>query len=256
MDAQLARGGCVIIRAVMNDFTPEHGSARVRLLGWLALVPAAAVALLLIIPTQRPRPEYLYGISLPIVAAAAWRADSLLRRFALTERFQLWMPIVMLLTFLSYGTYYAPPPGHPPARPLLETVRRLEPYQDRISAPGTVFLAGQHAFSLDGYLVRPGVTPRPRVLGNEVLSRLDDSDSVEAFLDGFGVNLFYIDETSLKTFRSNTLRDGFLKNVGSNSWIALATSCAGQNDWTLMARTPVTRGISSPGRTHSLNLNR
>ena len=123
-----------------------------RVIGWLALAPAIAVALFLIVPTQRPRPEYLYGLSLPIVAAAAWAADTLIRRWGLGDALRLCMPALILLSFPAYGTYYVPPPGEAPARPLLDTFRRLERYDDRISAPGAVFLAGKHSFSLGGYL--------------------------------------------------------------------------------------------------------
>ncbi len=209
-----------------------------RVIGWLALTPAAAVALLLIVPTQRPRPEYLYGLSLPIVAAAAWAVDVLIRRWRQLDRFTLWIPVAMVLPFVAYGTYFTSPPGQAPARPLLETVRRLEPYEDRISAPGAVFLAGQHAFSLDGYMVRPRVTPPPRVLGNETLSRLDNAEPVENFLERFKVNLFYLDEGVISKLRSNPLHRSFLDKLGTNGWRLLATGIAKENEWMLVVTTP------------------
>ena len=205
-------------------------------IGWLALSPAAAVALLLIVPTQRPRPEYLYGLSLPIITAAAWGADVLIQRWGVLDRLGLWMPVMMVLPFLVFGTYFAPPPGQSPRRPLLETIRRLEPYHDRISAPGAVFLAGHHAFSLDGYMVRPRVEPQPRVLGNEVLSRLDDTEPVEIFLERFGVNLFYIDEGVSSRFRTNPLHRSFLDNLGANGWRPLASEWTGADEWLLVIR--------------------
>ena len=208
-------------------------------IGWLALVPAATVALFLIVPTQRPRPEYLYGLSLPIVATAAWAADTLIRRWGLLEGLRHCMPAAMVLCFPAYGTYFTLPPGQVPSRPLLETLRRLEPYADRISAPGAVFLAGQHSFSLDGYMVRPLVSPRPRVLGTETFSRLGAGEHVEAFLEQFEVTLVYLDEGAVSKLRSNPLHRTFLEASGSNGWQTLACGQSVGARWLLLARTPI-----------------
>jgi hypothetical protein len=225
----------VVTRTRERGVLGQSPSGR-RFIGWLALAPAAVVVLLLIVPTQRPRPEYLYGLSLPIVAVGAWAADALLRRRGLLDDVSFWTPIAMVLPFLAYGTYFTPPPGQAAARPLLETIRRLEPYHDRISAPGTVFLTGQHAFSLGGYMVSPRVEPPPRVLGNEVLSRLGDTEPVEAFLERFGVNLFYLDEGVSAKLRSNLLHRTFLDSLGANGWRTLASEWAGADEWLLIGR--------------------
>jgi hypothetical protein len=204
--------------------------------GWLALVPAALVALFLIVPTQRPRPEYLYGLALPIVAAAAWAADTLVRRWGLLDLLRLSMPAAILLAFPAYGTYFVPPPGKAPARPLLEAVRRLEPCADRISAPGAVFLAGEHSFSLGGYLVRPRVDPKPRVLGTETFSQLGDSERVDAFLGRFEVTLVYLDEGVVSKLSSNPLHRAFLEGLGTNGWQTLASGQTAGSRWLLLAR--------------------
>lgn len=205
-----------------------------RVIGWLTLGPAAAVALLLIVPTQRPRPEYLYGLSLPIVAAAAWAADTLIRRWRLGDALRLCMPALILISFPAYGAYYVPSPGTGPSRPLLETVRRLEPYADRISAPGAVFLAGEHSFSLGGYLVRPRVDPRPRVLGTETFSQLGEIEPVEAFLERFAVTLVYLDEGMVSKLRSNPVHRTFLEASGMSGWRALASGSNGASSWMLL----------------------
>lgn len=204
--------------------------------GWLALVPAALVALFLIVPTQRPRPEYLYGLSLPIVAAAAWAAGTLIRRWRLLDALRLSMPVAMVLCFPAYGTYFVLPPGQAPLRPLLETVRRLEPYADRISAPGAVFLAGEHSFSLGGYLVRPRVDPKPSVLGTETFSQIGDSEHVDAFLERFEITLVYLDESEVSKLRSNPVHRAFLEAPGASGWQTLAAGQAAGSRWLLLTR--------------------
>ena len=216
----------------------EGGRMNQRVIGWLALAPAIAVALFLIVPTQRPRPEYLYGLSLPIVAAAAWAADTLIRRWGLGDALRLCMPALILLSFPAYGTYYVPPPGKAPARPLLDTFRRLERYDDRISAPGAVFLAGKHSFSLGGYLVRPRVDPMPRVLGNETFSQLGEGEPVEAFLERFAVTLVYLDESVVSKLRANPLHRTFVESPGTHGWQALASGESSGSRWLLLARAP------------------
>ena len=207
-----------------------------RVIGWLALGPGHRGRSLLIVPTQRPRPEYLYGLSLPIVAAAAWAADTLIRRWGLADALRLCMPAAILVSFPAYGTYYVPPPGKAPSRPLLETVRRLEPYADRISAPGAVFLAGEHSFSLGGYLVRPRVDPRPRVLGNETFSQLGEGEPVEAFLERFAVTLVYLDEgVGLEAPLESRSTGPSWTASGTNGWRTLASRIEAAGAWLRVA---------------------
>jgi hypothetical protein len=225
-----------IVTRVRERSTADGSQPRGLIIGRLAFLPAVAVALFLIVPTQRPRPEYLYGLSLPIVAAAAWAADTLIRRWRLLDALRLSMPVAMVLCFPAYGTYFNAPPGQAPSRPLLETVRRLEPYEDRVSAPGAVFLAGQHSFSLDGYMVRPLVSPRPRVLGNETLAHLGENERVDQFLERYGVSLFYADERVVSKLRSNPLQRSFLERPGADGWTKLAGGLVGEDEWMLVAK--------------------
>jgi hypothetical protein len=239
--------------------TEVHRSAGQRMIGWLTIVPAAAVALFLIVPTQRPRPEYLYGLSLPIVATAAWAADTLLRRFGLSDPFGLLTPVVMVCALLAAPRYYVPPAGAPSVRPLLETVLRLKPFQALISDPGTIFAAGQHSFSLRRYLVtldpasyahgilRPQaewMSQRglaPKVIGPLELGQLREDQPVSEFLAQRDVNLIYLDEEACRRFRSTPLHRDFLERPDASKWRKLAGGTSGAGEWTLLA------GLATPG---------
>jgi hypothetical protein len=222
--------------------------------GWLALVPAAAVALLLIVPTQRPRPEYLYGLSLPIVAAAAWAADVLLGRLGLLARAGFLAPVAMACALIAAPRYYVPPGGGAPVRPLLDTLRRLEPFQALISDPRTVLAAGPHSFSLSGYLVWPdrptyaqaavqplveaadGRAPRVRPLVSPDLADLRDDGSPESFLGERGVNLVYLDEATCRAWRENPAHARFLASLGTNGWKTLAGAWPATGEWLLIGK--------------------
>jgi hypothetical protein len=149
------------------------------------------------------------------------------------------MPALIVLSFLACETYFVPPVGTAPARPLLDAVRRLEPYAGRISAPAAVFLAGEHSFSLGGYLVRPRVTPEPRVLGTETFARLGAGEPVEVFLERSGVALVYFDEGVVSKLLSNPLHRAFLEAPGPSGWRTLASGQAAESRWLLLARTPL-----------------
>ncbi len=227
---------------------------RETVLGWLSLVPAAAVVVFLIVPTQRPRPEYLYGLSLPIVAAAAWSAGTLLRRFRLFERLSFFTPVAMTCALFVAWRYYVPAAGAATVRPFLETVRRLEPFQRLISDPRTVFAAGPHSFSLRRYLVRvdPGSYARaalrpqaewmseqglaPQVIGPLELGDPRDDEPIEPFLSHHGVNLVYLDEATCRAWRANPVHRQFLETLGTNRWRTLAGAWSEGGEWLLIGR--------------------
>jgi len=237
----------------------KRGSARQTLshehaIGWLALAPAAAVAVLIIVPTQRPRPEYLYGLSLPIIAAAAWSVDVLRRRWPPMDRFTFWIPAAMGGLLLAVPYYYVLPAHADATRPLLETIRRLEPSQAVISNPRTVFAAGPFAFNIRRYLVRASaesylqaqLRPQsdwlteqglaPKVLGPSQLGPLPDHSTVESFLDERGINMLYLDEEMCRGVLANAAHRPFLEGIGRNGWRLLAGGRSGNGDWMLVAR--------------------
>jgi len=245
--ALVAAGVVVRARAV-------PGGARATALGWLSLIPAAAVTLLLVVPTQRPRPDYLYGLTLPIVAAAAWAADTLLRRIGPVPRLAFLTPVAMACALIAAPFRYVLPTGTAPVRPLLDTLRRLEPFQARISDPQTVLAPGLFSSSLRGYLIRldrvsyahavlrpqaqwmseAGLTPK--VIGPLELGSPGGDESLETFFAEHGVNLVYLDEQTCRAYRSNPVHRRFLDSLGTNGWRMLAGACDGMGEWLLIGR--------------------
>jgi len=159
-----------------------------RRMAWLALLSVAATSLV-IIPTQRPRPSYLFALSLLLMALLATAAFALTRRWAASSWVRRMMAAIMVLLPLTVPGYWASalPPG---PSSMTATYRRLKPFQVLIDHPTRLFLAGDFAPYVHNYL---GFAHGPAALGYDAFDTLAPDTTLAAFLDSRGVGLLYLD---------------------------------------------------------------
>src|SRR5262249_49187685 len=107
---------------------------RGRLLTWLALLCVAAVSVP-VIATQRPRPSYLFGLGVLLMALTGFWVQVLLRRLRLAGRASALMPAAMAGLCLLVPSYYLSAARRWQPRPLRQVIERLSPYRELL--PGT-----------------------------------------------------------------------------------------------------------------------
>ncbi len=112
--------------------------------GWVALGALVATAVLAAL-WQRPRPEYLYGLSVAILAAIGLCAMAYADHWPVLKRCGAPIPIVALLLLLllpvHYGSGYVTPQVGRTGRPKKEMVDRLYPIRTDLRGDRVKLLA-------------------------------------------------------------------------------------------------------------------
>lgn len=118
---------------------------RERVWGWTLLVCLAAV-MLVVIPMQRPRPSYMFMLTLLLMATTGMCLFITIRRLAVYQLLQRWTWVVMLGCLL-----FAPPHYSAGTRELLDLYRELYPSKEFLRIPGTAIVTGGYAQELCNY---------------------------------------------------------------------------------------------------------
>jgi hypothetical protein len=121
-----------------------------RVWGWLGLA-CVAVACVVVMVTQRPRPAYLFGLELGLQASAGLCLHALLHRWGVQRWLVAAFPLVMGLVLVAVPAYYADA-LMPAPRPVREMYRTLLPHTAAIQAPGTVIVTPGFGFEVCAYL--------------------------------------------------------------------------------------------------------
>jgi hypothetical protein len=202
--------------------------------GWLALgaLAAAAVGAAL---WQRPRPEYLFGLSIGLLAVIGTCAMAYADRWPAVVRARAAIPVAALLLLIlipvHYGSGYVTPQIGRPGRPLKEMVDRLYPMRSDLRGNDVRLLA---TASGDACAYLGGDDPCKPIRWKAILDR-DPGVSVAGVLETHGVNFVYVDQVDLA---NPAIRDA-IHQAETGGWTRGAPSSVGQG-WLLLKRpTPV-----------------
>lgn len=204
-----------------------------RALGLLVMLATLTVVFLVVIPTQRPRPEYLYSLTLTIMALTGICVFVILGHWKIYQRLDQWVLVIgVVLVLLVTPQYYDTPHYYEHPRTLLNLYRRLSPFQEIIASPRTVFLKGEEAFNIWGYL---GLL-KSKVLDYRILDKLSGDMPLDIFLEKRGINLFYVDESLNARLIINPLHHSFLISPESFGWKVIALEDSEKAKWKLLQK--------------------
>jgi hypothetical protein len=233
-----------------NWFGPRAG-------GFLVLTCIAMNALL-VIPTQRPRPSYLFAQSLflmIVVATAVWiigrtlfglvtgeagkagsqcgPCDSAARPSRNGSRLR-WIgtivatPAVFALVWVKSINGYAPgigPTGKPlpaPPRPVYELYDRLLPFQDVLRRNDTNWLIADFGFEMH-HFVQFGNAGAVESLA--LLDKMQPDETLAAYLDRARINAIYLDTSGMARLAEKDpgLLTDFFRTASQNGWRILGS---------------------------------
>jgi hypothetical protein len=164
--------------------------------GWLALVALSATAILAAL-WQRPRPEYLYVLSVALLALIGTCAMGYVDRWpALRRARAALLPAALLLVVLlplHFTSGYVTPQVDRPGRPVKEMVDRLYPMRAELRGKGVRFLA---TFAGAGCAYVGGDKPCKPVLWKPILPAVRTGTVAQA-LAARDVDYVYFDEHDL-----------------------------------------------------------
>ncbi len=203
-----------------------------RALGWLAMLSVVAVAGL-IIPTQRPRPSYLFCQGIVLMALTGMCLFAISHRLPGLQRLSKWLPIVMVALLLVVPQHYR---SDGSARPLLALYGRLAPFEAIFNRPDTIFLVSGYPLEIHEYVGHNYFTSPLVNLDYTILGGAPADRPLPLFLDQQGVNLFYIDEPLWQTLSANPAHRAFLTSPESAGWIILAGQDTEAGRWMLLRK--------------------
>lgn len=113
----------------------------------IAILAAVAITTILVVLSERPRPEYMYGMTVGIIALVGACVAALLRRLRVA---QLVAPCAIALTLglaIATPSYYGKGP-----RPLHDAVDRLWVIHSQLDQRGRVLIAYSYNYEICSYL--------------------------------------------------------------------------------------------------------
>lgn len=204
-----------------------------RALTWLVLASAASVAFFVIIPMQRPRPSYLFSLTLFLMAIAGMSFFAITRDRPKLQFLSRSLPIFMAGMLIFTQPYY---PNDHAIRPLLTFYRRFLPFQSEIANRSTVFLSREYSHEICRYLMNPEFCQSLSYASHEFWDALPPQQSMNVFLEDLGVNLFYVDRPLLMEFADDPRASDFLSNPTTFNWKVLALQDSNRDQWMLLQR--------------------
>lgn len=213
------------VRCVRNRQAIWEEVFRRHAVTWQIIVCTVIVCIPVIL-TQRPRPSYLFTLSMFLMICSGIAVHVLLGRWLLgtLPRATCWLALTALVA--GVGSHFDEPLKGPYV--LKETLRKLRPFEDLIKQPETVFVKGAFAHEIQLYLGRG----RSQVHYYNVLGAEPTNVDLPRELNRAGANLFYLDEPMISEIRRRTVEAPFV-DYAPPGWKLLASSDAVDNRWKL-----------------------
>lgn len=197
--------------------------------GWLALGALAATAVLVAL-WQRPRPEYLYPLSVGLLAVIGTCAMAYADRLPALKRIRTAIPVaaVLLVVFVPprFTSSYVTPQVGRAGRPQKEMVDRLYPIRTELRGDRTKLLA---SWAGSGCAYLGGDDPCRAVLWKPILGR-PPAVSPAAVLESHHVDFVYADGFDLE----NPAIRKAIQQAESAGWERAQIS--GGRSWVLLRR--------------------
>ena len=201
---------------------------------WAALLSVTILTIVIMV-TQRPRPEYLYGFAFFAMLLVGMCIFVIAVRWPWWSRLRPLFPVAVILVLVAvpvrFTRDYRNADGSA-TRELHERYRRLAPFQKLIQGPNTRLLAHGWAQELCLYMATHAACQG--VEFGDFLARRSSQPSLGRWLDEQSISLVYVDEYAMS--QAETRR--FLHELDESLWRTVAYVDGPSQRWRLLRRTP------------------
>jgi hypothetical protein len=165
--------------------------------GWAALgaVALSDVAVMLV---ARPRPEFIFGVTVLLLAVIGMAAMAYVRRWPSLGRLGMLTPLLALAVLIGvpshYSSGYRTPLAFRPGQPLKQVVDRLEPYAAELRGGGVGLLA---TYGTDACRYVGREDPCRGIFWPDIWDRAAGTSASEA-LHNQGVDFIYVDSEDMR----------------------------------------------------------
>jgi hypothetical protein len=200
---------------------------RDRQTAWLAML-AVVFSCTAVIITQRPRPSYLFGLTIALMTITGVCALLMFARVRVLSRLAPLMPFIMLALPVIVRSSY-----HQHARPVFDEYQRLKPYA-RLFDQSSAAFAGSLPTEMCSYMGR-GRMPS---FGYGIFQEIPAGMSLVDFLDARRITLLELDEdemSALEAQRPGLVRS-FLQTAPQHHWQLISAQDLPSGEWLLFTR--------------------
>lgn len=213
---------------------------------WVGMLAVAAVVPL-VICTQRPRPSYLFGLSVLLMAITGMSAFIVAHHLRMPRSWRQWSPLAALMVIaivLLLPRYFQTSPGLLGPRPLATRLERLEPFSPLYREPAMKILQGEYAWEVNSYL---GYGKCQSLANNVLRNDWPTGMPLEEFLDSQEFNAIYLEEFMLHWLQTERAADArsFLSAQSPREWQLLGNDETPGARWRLYQRVPSAAEMAS-----------
>jgi len=203
---------------------------RERLSLWLLMLSVLCVAIPVIL-VQRPRPSYLFSVTLVLMGIIGMAVNILLspRGQRLAKALAVVGVVVLIVVVPSYYV------RHRSDRPLYAAFERLRPFGSIIETKGNKVLFGDYNGELRGYL---HLRRNDSTYDYGLLKSWQPPQRLEHFLDEKQVNVAFIQPRVTPELRARPEARAFLDDPESVGWRRLAPPAGSDESWLLLYKEP------------------
>ena len=206
----------------------------------LAFLPFLVMAIPIVL-TQRPRPSYLFSVSIIVMAMVLWTLYRILQRRPRLLRTLDAGSFVLAIVLIVLMPTYSLPPYLASGRPVLAKLEHLTPQRAMLLAPHGRVILGDWDSDVAAYLDLPLSVVNPyreerTVFNNTLLRSWDKNTPLEQFLAEQQVTILYLDPSELARLRLEPLAKTLLENPRIAGWRDLGHEDRGARSWMLLAK--------------------
>jgi len=198
-----------------------------RIWGWILLFCLSAV-MIVVIPMQRPRPSYMFLLTLSLMAALGMFLTVITNQHSVRHMPRL-ISIVMIAMPIFVPSYYSP--GE---RPLLNLYQKLAPFESFIGLGGTGIVSDIYAPEVCNYFTKKSIGG---CIGYryDIFRSLNEEISVSEILDRQRVPIvaLILEESFWITYGDKPAVQTFLANPELEGWKLVSVQDSSTNRWRL-----------------------
>jgi hypothetical protein len=193
---------------------------------WAVIVlGAVAITTLFVALTQRPRAEYMYGLTVGLLALVGLGTSALLRRLGGTPLVAALTAGLIVVLCVALPSYY-----HRGPRPLYDAVERLQVVRGQLRQPSSVLVTSAYNFEICAYLAESSSRRCTAPSWSALASQVSPGRSIRNVLNQAKATVIYADPLLHADRAMATL----LTSPEAAGWRQVAAGCTADGRWSVL----------------------
>jgi hypothetical protein len=195
---------------------------------WAIIVlGAVACSTIVVALTQRPRPEYMYGLTVGVMAVAGCCLSAVLDRASAGVYASIAALVLVVVLALVLPSYY-----QPATRPLHDAVERLQVIREQLQTPHAVLVAAEDGTEMCNYLARTAEQRCRAPSWLDLRAKIASGRAVRDVLDDAKATAIYVSPSLAQDPVIATV----LTRPATVGWRKVAGGTAPDGAWSILVR--------------------